>query len=119
LENFLHGRFREVDQTNPFIILAPEGSGSGRTLDFLTVTDHVGAQTIVLTDEVSEGIETLATHVVVMPAGIPEIFTPIFYVTPLHMFGYYLALARGEDPLQRRYPDISATMVKYSEWHGR
>jgi len=113
LENFLHGRFREVDQSNPLIILAPKGASSSRALDFLTVTDHVEAQTVVLTDETSEGIQWLATQVVRLPGGIPELFTPILYITPLHMFGYYLAVAKGVDPIRRRYPDIVASKAKY------
>jgi glucosamine 6-phosphate synthetase-like amidotransferase/phosphosugar isomerase protein len=113
LENFLHGRFREVDQTNPLLILAPTGAGSARTLDFLTVTDHVGGPTVVFTDEPSEGIRKLATHVVKMPGGLREIITPILYITPLHMFGNYLAVARGTDPNKRRYPDIVPTTSRY------
>jgi len=84
-------------------------------LDFLTVTDHVGAQTVVLTDELSEGIQQLASHVVLLPGGIPEVFTPILYVTPLHMFGYHLAVAKGIDPIRRRYPDIVASKLKYAK----
>ena len=114
MEGFLHGRFREVDQVNPIIILAPQGASSSRVLDFLTVTDQINAQTVVLTDVVSEGLRRLATHVVQLPGGVPELYTAISYITPLHLFGYHLAIARGKDPMDRRY-NIPTTTMKYQE----
>lgn len=113
LENFLHGRFREVNQSEPLIILAPDGAASGRTLDFLTVTDHVKGPTIVLTDAPTEGMRKLATHVVQLKGGISEILSPILYLTPLHLYGYHLAVANGQDPNMRRYPDIVPTTTRY------
>ena len=113
LENYLHGRDREIDQTDPLLILAPKGAASARTLDFLTVTDHVKANTIVFTDDVSEGIKELATHVVEMKGGMSEIITSIVNYTPFYLFGYHLAEAKGEDPNKRRYMDILPVKVKY------
>jgi glucosamine 6-phosphate synthetase-like amidotransferase/phosphosugar isomerase protein len=81
-------------------------------LDFLTVTHQIEAPTIVLTDHVSEGIRRLASHAVLLPGGIPELFTPIPYITALHLFGYHLAIARGADPMDRRY-NIPTAAIKY------
>jgi glutamine---fructose-6-phosphate transaminase (isomerizing) len=113
LENFLHGRFREVNQAEPLILLAPKGSSSARVLDFLTVTDFIKAQTIVITDEVSIGIDKLATHVITLPGGIDEIMTPILFIVPLFIFGNHLAKIRGENPDMRRYTEIIPTKTKY------
>jgi glucosamine--fructose-6-phosphate aminotransferase (isomerizing) len=113
LENFLHGRFREVNQTEPLLILAPDGAASRRTLDFLTVTDHVKGPTIVFTDKPTPGMKRLATHVVELKGGISEIMTPILYLTPLHLYAYHIAVANGEDPNVRRYPDIVPTLARY------
>ncbi len=56
LENFFHGRLREVDQNNPIFFVAPNGRASHRALDFLTVTDMIHAPSVVLTDSITPGI---------------------------------------------------------------
>jgi glucosamine 6-phosphate synthetase-like amidotransferase/phosphosugar isomerase protein len=111
----MHGRMREVDERTPLFFLAPHGRGSGRTLDFLAVTDHIGAPSIVLTDRVTSGIERLATHVVRMPVQLDEFATPLLYILPLYLLGYRLAVERGYDAGARRYPDIIPQEVRYLE----
>jgi glucosamine 6-phosphate synthetase-like amidotransferase/phosphosugar isomerase protein len=114
LENFLHGRLREVDQVNPLFFIAPKGQSSARVLDFLTVTDHIQAPTVVITDEITEGIRKLATHVIQLPEGLEEVVTPLAYIIPLHLFGYEMALTRGYDPNARRY-HIVPQKVRYGQ----
>lgn len=118
LENFLHGRLREVDQTTPMFFVAPHGPSSQRVLDFLTVTDYVGAPSVVLTDQVSSGMRRLATHIVQLPGGLDELATPLLYITPLYVFAYHLAHHRGYDPKSRRYPDIVPQNVRYGDAFG-
>ncbi len=103
LENFLHGRLRQVDQLNPLFVIAPQGRASGRILDFLTVTHHIQAPSVVLTDEITPGIQSLAAHIVHLPTHLNEYFTPLVYIIPLYLFGYEMALQRGYDPNARRY----------------
>ncbi len=114
LENFLHGRLREVDQTNPLFFIAPHGPASDRTLDFLTVTHHIQAPTVVLSEEITPGIQKLATHVLQMPGGLDELVTPLLYIIPLHLFGYEMALVRGYDPNARRY-NLVPQNVRYGD----
>ena len=114
LEDFFHGRLREVDQINPLFFIAPGGRASARALDFLTVTHHVQAPSVVLTDAVTPGIEQLAAHVVKMPVTLDEFLTPLVYIIPLHLFGYELALVRGHDPNAGRY-GIMAQNVRYGD----
>lgn len=114
LENFLHGRLREVDQVNPLFFIAPKGPSSQRVLDFLTVTDHIKTPSVVLTDEVSEGIQQLATHVIKMPDGLDELMTPLVYILPMYLFGYGMAELRGFDPTARRY-NIVPQKVRYGQ----
>jgi glucosamine--fructose-6-phosphate aminotransferase (isomerizing) len=114
LENFFHGRLREVDQTNPLIFIAPRGASERRLLDFLTVTEHIQAPSVVLTDHVTEGVQKLATHVIQMPGEIDELVTPLFYIIPLHLFAYEMALKRGYDPNARRY-HIVPQKVRYGQ----
>jgi glucosamine--fructose-6-phosphate aminotransferase (isomerizing) len=112
LEDFFHGRLREVDQESPLFFIAPQGYASRRVLDFLTVTDMVQAPSIVLTDNVTSGIQGLATHVIQIPTSLDEFATPLLYVLPMHIFGYEMALQRGYDPTARRY-DIVPQNVRY------
>jgi glucosamine--fructose-6-phosphate aminotransferase (isomerizing) len=114
LEDFMHGRLREVDQHSPMFFIAPHGQASHRVLDFLTVTDMVKAPSIVLTDEITSGIRRLATHVVEMPVSLDEYATPLLYVLPMHLFGYEMALQRGYDPTARRY-NIVPQNIRYQE----
>ncbi len=114
LENFMHGRLREVDQTNPLFFIAPHGQASDRTLDFLTVTRHIQAPTVVLSDEITPGLQELATHTLRMPGGLDEFATPLLYIIPLHLFGFELALLRGYDPNARRY-NLVPQNVKYGD----
>ena len=112
LEDFLHGRLREVDQKSPMFFFAPDGLASRKVLDFLTVVDKIEAPSVVLTDKVTPGIQRLATHIIKMPALLDEYITPLLYILPMHLFGYEMALARGQDPTARRY-DIVPQNVRY------
>ena len=112
LEDFFHGRLREVDQDSPLFFIAPQGQASHRTLDFLTVTDRIHVPSIVLTDTITPDIQSLATHVIQIPVSLDEFATPLLYILPMHVFGYEMALQRGHDPAARRY-DIVPQKVKY------
>jgi glutamine---fructose-6-phosphate transaminase (isomerizing) len=112
LEDFMHGRLREVDQNSPLFFIAPQGQASQRVLDFLTVTDMIKAPSIVLTDKITPGIQRLATDVIHIPVSLDEFATPLLYVLPMHVFGYEMAIQRGYDPTARRY-NIVPQNVRY------
>ena len=114
LEDFFHGRLREVDQNSPMFFIAPQGHASPRVLDFLTVLDTIQAPSIVITDQATAGIQRLATHIIQVPVSLDEFATPLLYVLPMHIFGYEMALQRGYDPTARRY-NIVPQKVKYQE----
>jgi Glucosamine 6-phosphate synthetase, contains amidotransferase and phosphosugar isomerase domains len=103
LEDFFHGRLREVDQNSPMFFIAPNGRSNRRVLDFLTVMDTIHAPAIVITDQVTSGIQHLATQVIQIPVSLDEFATPLLYILPMYIFGYEMALQRGYDPTARRY----------------
>jgi glucosamine--fructose-6-phosphate aminotransferase (isomerizing) len=107
LEDFFHGRLREVDQNSPLFFIAPHGRADHRVLDFLTVTHMIHAPSIVITDRITSGIQRLATHIIHMSVSLDEFATPLLYILPMHVFGYEMALQRGYDPTSPRY-DIVA-----------
>ena len=94
--------------------IAPSGPSIPRLLDFLTVTHHIGAPSIVLTDLANPAIQELATHVVRLPVRLDELTTPLLYIIPLYLFGYEMALQRGFDPAARRY-NLVPQKVKYGD----
>ena len=112
LEDFFHGRLREVDQNSPLFFIAPQGRASRRVLDFLTVMDTIHAPAIVITDQVTPGIQRLATQVIQIPISLDEFATPLLYILPMYIFGYEMALQRGYDPTARRY-DLVPQNVRY------
>src|SRR4030095_1728049 len=112
LEDFFHGRLREVDQNSPLFIIAPHGPASERVLDFLSVMYMIHAPAIVITDQVTPGIQRLATHMIHIPVSLDEFATPLLYILPMHIFGYEMALQRGFDPTARRY-NIVPQNVRY------
>ena len=114
LENFFHGRLREVDDTTPLFFVTPSGPSTPRLLDFLTVTHHIGAPSIVLTDQANPAIQELAAHVIQLPVVLNEYATPLLYIIPLYLFAHEIALQRGCDPLARRY-DLVPQKVKWGE----
>ena len=114
LEDFMHGRLREVDQSSPMFFIAPHGQASRKVLDFLTVTDMIKAPSIVLTDKITSGVQRLATHVIEMSVTLDEYATPLLYILPMHLYGYEMALQRGYDPTARRY-DIVPQNIRYQE----
>ena len=112
LEDFFHGRLREVDQNSPLFFIAPQGHASRRVLDFLTATDMIHVPSIVITDNITAGIQRLATHVIQISVSLDEFATPLLYVLPMHLFAYEMALQRGHDPDARRY-DFIPQNVRY------
>lgn len=112
LEDFFHGRLRQVDSSTPFVFLVPQGRAGRRLLDFLTVCERIGVPSIVLTDMTSPAIRRLATHLLLLQQGLDEYITPLLYAIPMHLFSYELAVQRGYDPESRRY-DIDAHDVYY------
>lgn len=118
LEDFLHGRYREVDQTNPMFLIAPNGRSSAHLLDVLAVNRHVKAPSVVFTDVVTEAIRDMATQIVQMPVALDELVTPLLYVIPLYLFAHQMAVRRGWDPLSRRYDDIIPSRVRYGQHAG-
>jgi len=112
LEDFLHGRYREVDQVTPMFFLAPTGRASAHILDVLTVNAHVQAPSVVFTDQATTSLRALATQIITLPS-LDELATPLLYVTPVHYFAHQLAIARGWDPLSRRYDDVVPSRVRF------
>jgi glucosamine 6-phosphate synthetase-like amidotransferase/phosphosugar isomerase protein len=96
LEDFAHGRFREVDSKIPLFIISPSGKAPEKTLDVLAGCAVSGTPSIVLTDEVTPALKKLAPWIVEMPKLGDEYLTPFLYIFPFWFFGYHFRKAAGK-----------------------
>lgn len=90
LEDFAHGRFREVDDRSLLLLLAPNGPAIGKTLDLLAGCDVSKTPAVVITDAPSEALRKLAARVIEMPALPSEYVTPFTYIFPLWFYGWHV-----------------------------
>jgi fructoselysine-6-P-deglycase FrlB-like protein len=112
MEDFFHGRDRELAEGSKIFFLAPQSPVGERMLDFLTFTRKVAVPTVVLTGEETPQLDRLTSRAIVLPSSLDDLATPLVYITPLYLFSYHLALKRGFAPNARRFP-IGALYQQY------
>ena len=112
MEDFFHGRDRELAKGSAVFFLAPQSPILNRMYDFLTFNRKAEVPSIVITCQASPELKKLAYHEIVLNGPLDEYATPLVYITPLYLFSYHLALKRGFDPLARRFP-MPALKVLY------
>lgn len=125
LEDFAHGRFREMDGKIPLFIITPgrkdqgEGAGSpGRMQHFRD------APPCSLPAAPPPAVEKLATHIVRMPEVEDEYLTPFLYVFPLWFFGYHVRKMENGLVGEKRFGlfakdiDFKAHFNEAGEWIG-
>jgi glucosamine--fructose-6-phosphate aminotransferase (isomerizing) len=119
MEDFFHGRDREINARSPVFFLATQNAGLERMLDFLAYNRRFGVPSILLGTESRAEFQKLTTHHLFLEGPLDEFATPLVYITPLYLFSYYLALMRGFPPNARRF-SMGALSMKYrgSEFDG-
>lgn len=95
LEDFAHGRFREVGSANALFVIAPSGPAVAKTMDILAGCSVSGTPAIVFTDAPSPAMRALAWRVVELPALESEYLTPFLYVFPHWFLGWHLRNDEG------------------------
>ena len=103
LEDFAHGRFREVGKVEPLLIIAPSGVVTGKLMDLMAGSYVSDTPTVVLTDEAGPALEKMATHVVKLPKLEDEYLTPFLYIFPLWFLGYHVREMEGGLVGERRH----------------
>lgn len=106
-----HGPIALVEEGFPCVFVMPKGEVRGRLLGNVMEMKARGANIIAVADEDDEESRSLATDFIGVPAGLPELLTPILYVVPLQLLAYYAAVARGNDPDRPRNLAKSVTVT--------
>jgi len=113
LEDFAHGRFREVDSHVGLFVVAPGGPSVSKTMDLLAGSFVSKTPVIVLTDTPSEPMHKLAKHIVGMPKLDEEYLTPFLYVFPLWFYGWHVRNNAGHLVGEKRH-GLLAVDINYS-----
>lgn len=118
LEDFAHGRFREVDGKIPLFILAPHENHREKVLDLLSGCEIAQTPAVIFTQKADEPVRQLADQVVLMPVVEEECLTPFLYVFPLWFFGYHIRCRQGGLVGERRF-GLKATDINYQAYLAR
>ena len=98
MENYIHGPAQALGKEQCAVILAPEAALQDRNLRLAQACHIIGAKTLVLAP--NKYAAQLDVDIFVdMPAGIPDVLTPLVYMIPLWQIGYQLGLlGKGGHP---------------------
>lgn len=111
LEDFAHGRFRELDEVTPLLIISPDGPACAKTLDVLAGCHVAHSTAVVFTDADIPAISKLATYIVKMPK-LHEYLTPFVYIFAFWFYGFHTKADAGELVGEARY-GLFATDVNF------
>ena len=105
-----HGPISVVEEGVPVIFICPRGETRKDIVGSIMEMKARGARIVSVCEEGDEDIIGLSDDVVEMPAGIPEMLSPIPYIVPLQLFAYHLAVQKGLDPDKPRNLAKSVTV---------
>jgi len=98
--DFMHGPFALIELGFPCLLFAPDGATFATALESASKLRAGGAETIIVAHDAE--ILKLARTPVPMPAGVPEMLSPMVYAVAGQLFAYHLAAARDLNPDQPR-----------------
>ena len=100
-EEVLHGPVAALGDST-LLVIAPPGAGRTRAFDVLRAARILGSETVALGEADDSELEQAVDTFLPMPS-CPEALSPAPYHVPLHLFSYWLAVAKGCNPdLMRR-----------------
>lgn len=118
LEDFAHGRFREVDGKIPLFILSPHQNSVRKVLDLLSGCEIAQTPVYIFTEcEIPEAAP-FAPNIVQMPRIQEECLTPFLYIFPLWFFGFHYRSRHQELVGERRF-GLLATDINYDAYLKR
>ena len=102
LEDFAHGRFREVDGKIPLFIISPTEKTYDKTMDILTGCALSETPAVIFTSASTPAMEKLATRIILLPE-MDEWLTPFLYVFAMWFFGFHVRNMEQEIVGEKRF----------------
>jgi glucosamine--fructose-6-phosphate aminotransferase (isomerizing) len=96
--DFLHGPIALVERGFPLFLFAPQGVTWTPIREMLIKLAGLHAETLVISDKSNPEAAGKATRELIIPARLPEIFSPIPYIVPAQLFAAALAVEKGYNP---------------------
>jgi len=93
-----HGPISLVEQGFPVVFICPKDETYKTLIGNVMEMKARGASIIAVIEEGDEEIKRLADDYIEVPAGTPEVLSPISFVVPLQLLAYYMAVERGYNP---------------------
>ena len=93
-----HGPISLVEPGFPVVFICPKDETHKTVIGNVMEMKARGASIIAVIEEGDEEIMKLADDYVEVPAGTPEVLSPISFVVPLQLLAYYMAVERGYNP---------------------
>ena len=93
-----HGPISLVEPGFPVVFICPKDETYKTLIGNVMEMKARGASIIAVIEEGDEEIRKLADDYIEVPAGTPEILSPITFVVPLQLLAYYVAVERGFNP---------------------
>jgi glucosamine 6-phosphate synthetase-like amidotransferase/phosphosugar isomerase protein len=121
MENYIHGPMQALGTNQCVMIIAPEGPLQDRILRLAQACQIIGAKTVVLAPKKFKSHLNIDTFVE-MPAGIPDILSPVVYMVPLWQIGYRLGLfGKGSHPDRlsmdrEEFKEAFSFLMKKDKW---
>ena len=93
-----HGPISIIEDGVTCIFVCPQGETRPHIVGSIMEMKSRGARIISICEEGDSDIIRLSDQVIEMPKGIPEVLSPIVYITPMQLLAYKLAVMKGLDP---------------------
>jgi len=93
-----HGPISLVEPGFPVVFICPKDETYKTLIGNVMEMKARGASIIAVIEEGDEEIKRLADDYIEIPAGTPEVLSPISFVIPLQLLAYYMAVERGYNP---------------------
>lgn len=91
-----HGPIAMVDEEFPTVIIAPHDSVYEKNLSNIQEIKARKGPVLAIATEGDKEIKHVADDVIYIPKTL-EMLTPLLSVVPLHLFAYYMGVAKGRD----------------------
>jgi glucosamine--fructose-6-phosphate aminotransferase (isomerizing) len=127
VEEFLHGSVQAMREEMCLVAIAAPGPLQRRILQAVEAVKAIGGRTLIIAPKDTPGMQ-MADVPIPMPAGIPELLTPVIYTGPLWQIGYHFSLLTNRDPdymemMDEAHMQALASLMpegsQFDRWAGR